>query len=301
MRPNRVDRMKKAFVQVQDKIHNPKNRVSSKESLGTFRGSVPSSGAYGTIKIPMDKATWTGLLIGFGGILLANTIDGGQFGSLLQGTAALIVLAGTFGAVLVANSSKDIKKGFALAAHAFDHKDSDIQYKINELVDYARTVRKENLIALEGKISKASDPFIKDMLRVVVDGTDNNLTKEIFEAKIDSEEDELLSAAKIWSDAGGFAPTIGILGAVMGLIHVMGNLTDTSKLGAGIAVAFVATIYGVGFANLLFLPLGSKIKKKIAQRIKEKRVLLEGGLLINSSLNPMVMDQKLRALVEEAR
>jgi len=263
--------------------------------------SVPSSEACGNIELSMDKATWTGLLIGFGGILLANTIDGGEFGSLVQGTAAMIVLAGTFGAVLVANSSKDVKKGFSLASQAFQESDSDIEYKINEMVDYARTVRKESLMALEPKIAKASDPFIKEMLRTVVDGTDGTVTKEIFEGKIETEEDELLSAAKIWSDAGGFAPTVGILGAVLGLIHVMGNLTDTSKLGAGIAVAFVATIYGVGFANLLFIPLGNKIKKKIARKIKEKRVLLEGGLLINSNLSPIIIDQKLKALVEEAR
>jgi chemotaxis protein MotA len=249
----------------------------------------------------MDKATWTGLLLGFGGIILANTIDGGEFSSLVQGTAALIVLTGTFGAVLVSNSSQDIKRGFRLAADAFDHKDTEIHYKIKEIVDYARTARKESLVALESQVSKASDPFIKDLLKTVVDGTDNALTKEIFEGKIESEEDDLLSAAKIWSDAGGFAPTVGILGAVMGLIHVMGNLSDTSKLGAGIAVAFVATIYGVGFANLLFIPLNNKIKKKIARHVKEKRVLLEGGLLINSNLNPLLIDQKLKALVEEAR
>ncbi|MBK9322151.1 MAG: flagellar motor protein [Bdellovibrionaceae bacterium] len=249
----------------------------------------------------MDKATWTGLLIGFGGILLANTIDGGELSSLVQGTAALIVLSGTFGAVLVSNSSKDIKRGFRLASEAFEHKDSDIRYKITEMVDYARTARKESLVALEPKIPKASDLFIKEILKNVVDGTDATLIKEIFEAKIDSEEHELLSAAKIWSDAGGFAPTVGILGAVLGLIHVMGNLSDTSKLGAGIAVAFVATIYGVGFANLLFIPLNNKIKKNISQRMREKRVLLEGGALINSSLNPLLIDQKLKALVEEVQ
>lgn len=249
----------------------------------------------------MDKATWFGLLIGVGGILFANTLDSGHFGSLMQGTAALIVLSGTLGAVLVSNNSKDIKIGFRLAGEAFSEKESDIDYKINEMVDYARTVRKENIMALEPKIAKASDPFIKDMLRAVVDGTDAVTAKDIFENRLHAEEDQLMSAAKIWSDAGGFAPTIGILGAVLGLIHVMGNLSDTSKLGAGIAVAFVATIYGVGFANLIFLPLSNKIKKKIALQMKEKRVLLEGGLLINSSLSTMLIDQKLRALAHESK
>jgi chemotaxis protein MotA len=139
------------------------------------------------------------------------------------------------------------------------------------------------------------------MLRTVIDGVDVATIKEIFENKLNSEEDELLSAARIWSDAGGFAPTIGILGAVLGLIHVMGNLSDTSKLGAGIAVAFVATIYGVGFSNLVFIPLGNKIKKRIAQKMKDKRVLLEGGLLITSSFSTMIIDQKLRALAHELK
>lgn len=257
-------------------------------------------GPYVTI-VNMDKATWFGLLIGVGGIILANTLDGGHFGSLMQGTAALIVLSGTLGAVMVSNSSKDIKIGFKLARQAFAEKESDIEYKINEMVDYARTVRKENLLALEPKIPKASDPFIKEILRTVVDGTETAIAKDIFESKLHAEEDELLAAARIWSDAGGFAPTVGILGAVLGLIHVMGNLSDTSKLGAGIAVAFVATIYGVGFANLVFIPLANKIKKKVAAQMKEKRVLLEGGLLINSTLSTLVIDQKLRALAHEVK
>jgi len=258
-------------------------------------------GPHGTLKAPMDKATWFGLIIGIGGILLANSLDGGHFGSLVQGTAALIVVAGTLGAVLVSNNSKDIKIGFNLAAQTFTERDFNIDHKINEMVDYARIVRKESVIALEPQAAKAKDPFVREMLRSVIDGTDPALAKEIFERKLESEEDELLSAAKIWSDAGGFSPTIGILGAVLGLIHVMGNLTDTSKLGAGIAVAFVATIYGVGFANLVFIPIGNKIRKKIALHMKEKRVLLEGGLLINSSLSPLIIDQKLRALAHELK
>lgn len=248
----------------------------------------------------MDKATWFGLALGFGGILLANSLDGGQIGSLVQGTAALIVLAGTFGAVLVSNTSKDVKTGFQLASDAFSEADNEMSVKINDILDCARTVRKESVLALEGKLSKVSDPFLKEILRSVAEGTDGAYTREIFEAKIEAEEDSLFSAAKIWSDAGGFAPTIGIIGAVLGLIHVMGNLADTSKLGAGIAVAFVATIYGVGFANLLFIPLSNKIKKNIQARMREKRILLEGGILVSSSMNPVLIAQKMRALCDEA-
>jgi chemotaxis protein MotA len=260
---------------------------------------VPIAERYGKIKSSMDKATWFGLLIGFGGILLANSIDGGQFGSLLQGTAAMIVLAGTFGAVLVSNTSKDVKTGFRLASEAFGSAESQLEYKINDILDCARTVRKESILSLEPKLGKISDPFLRDILRSVSDGTENDHIESIFEARIEAEEEGLHSAAKIWSDAGGFAPTVGIIGAILGLIHVMGNLADTSKLGAGIAVAFVATIYGVGFANLLFIPLSNKIKKKISLRLKEKRILLEGGMMVNSNLSPILISQKLRALCDE--
>ena len=125
------------------------------------------------------------------------------------------------------------------------------------------------------------------------------MTRKIFEYRIDKEEKKLLTAGKIWLDAGGFSPTIGIIGAVLGLIHVMGNLTDTSKLGGGIAVAFVATVYGVGFANLLFLPIGNKIKKNIFEVTRHKEMILEGALLIGTGLNAQLIEQKLISYVGE--
>jgi chemotaxis protein MotA len=261
--------------------------------------SVPITEQYGNINSTMDKATWFGLVLGFGGILLANSLDGGELSSLAQGTAAVIVLAGTFGAVLVSNSSQDVKTGFKLAGEAFGESESQMEFRINDILECARTVRKESVLALEPKLGKVSDPFLREVLRSVSDGTESVQTKDIFEAKLEAEEENLLSAAKIWSDAGGFAPTIGIIGAVLGLIHVMGNLADTSKLGAGIAVAFVSTIYGVGFANLLFIPLSNKIKKKVQARLKEKRILLEGGILVGTSMSPILIAQKLRALCDE--
>jgi chemotaxis protein MotA len=169
---------------------------------------------------------------------------------------------------------------------------------LNEVVDCARLVRKESLMALEKKIPTLKDPFVARIARNVVDGLDPNFIREIFEAEIDSEQEEMQAAAKVWADAGGFAPTIGIIGAVLGLIHVMGNLSDTSKLGAGIAVAFVATVYGVSFANLLFIPIGNKLKKKISRHVKERHAILEGSLLINSMLNPLVIEQKIKASME---
>lgn len=247
----------------------------------------------------MDKATVLGLLIGFGGILLGNALEGGHISSLMQLTAFVIVLTGTIGAVVVSNREKDLKLGMKLFKQAFSNENHHVEDKIRQIVNYSRLVRKENLLALEPKLNQISDEFIKSNLRNIVDGLDLSLVREIAESEIDAEEDELSAGAKIWMDAGGFSPTIGIIGAVLGLIHVMGNLSDTSKLGGGIAVAFVATVYGVSFANLLFLPMGNKIKKKIQEHIHMKRLLLEGLMLIRTELSPIIIEQKMKSLAKE--
>lgn len=246
----------------------------------------------------MDKATWLGLLVGVGGILLGNIVEGGHISSLMQLTAFIIVLAGTVGAVMVSSSERNLKIGLSMAREAFTDKESDIKSRINEIVDCARIAKKESLLALEPKISRIQDPFFKNILRNVVDGVEAPVIRDIFETQIVVEEEELLNGAKIWTDAGGFAPTIGIIGAVLGLIHVMGNLTDTSKLGGGIAVAFVATVYGVSSANLIFLPLGNKLKRKVHTLSREKQIILEGGILIASGMNPVVLEQKLFAFLD---
>lgn len=249
----------------------------------------------------MDKATTIGLLVGVGGILLGNVIEGGHISSLMQVTAGLIVLSGTIGAVMVSNPWKDLALGFELLKKAFNEKDQEQdQQVIREIVECTRTVKKESVIALEGQFSRIQNPFFKKILRNVIDGIDPEIIRDIFETEIEAEEEKLIAGAKIWMDAGGFSPTIGIIGAVLGLIHVMGNLTDTSKLGAGIAVAFVATVYGVGFANLIFLPIGNKIKKRIHENTRSRRLVLEGALLINSGLSSNVVDQRLRAHLVEA-
>lgn len=220
----------------------------------------------------MDKATAIGLSLGLGGIFIGNLLEGGHTGSLMQFTAGLIVLSGTIGAVMVSNPWKDLKIGFQLLKRAFDEGNQDRSAKdIREIVDCTRIVKKESVIALENHFSKVQNPFFKKILRNIIDGIDPEIIREIFETEIETEEEKLIAGAKIWSDAGGYSPTIGIIGAVLGLIHVMGNLTDTSKLGAGIAVAFVATVYGVGFANLIFLPIGNKIKKENSRKHPRKK------------------------------
>lgn len=255
--------------------------------------------------ISMEIATWLGLIIGFGGILLGNLLEGGHTSSLLQLTAGLIVLTGTMGATLVSHPLHHIKQSLRLAKRAFfertgpkQSESESIESITRDLIDCTKIFKKESLLALEPKIPKVEDPFLKRILRSVVDGIDPVIIRDIFETELEAEEDNLLAYNKVWIDAGGFCPTIGIIGAVLGLIHVMGNLTDTSKLGAGIAVAFVATVYGVGFANLLFLPLSNKIKKQIQSHMKIRRMTLEGALLVSSGLSSTVVAQKVRAFHE---
>ncbi len=249
----------------------------------------------------MDLSTWLGLAIGFGGIILGNLFEGGHFGSLVQFTAFVIVSAGTCGAVMVSNTSQDLKTGWRLLVKVLSNNKivTDSKNGMEEIVDLARQARRENILSMEALLRRTKNRFVSDIVKNIIDGVELNQIREMFENEIDTYESDLLAGAKIWMDAGGFAPTIGIIGAVLGLIHVMGNLSDTSKLGAGIAVAFVATIYGVTFANLLFLPMGNKIKKLVHKAVVEKKALLEGALMIAGSQNPILIEQKMLSFLKK--
>lgn len=249
----------------------------------------------------MDLTTVFGILIGVGGILFGNMIEGGHTSALIQGAAAIIVFLGTVGAVMVSSRQSDLKLAFTLVKKAFvEDSDRELERLMREILECARIVKKESLLALEPKIKNMSHPYLQNALQSVVDGVDGKVLEDVFERQIEIEEEHLLAGAKVWSDAGGFAPTIGIIGAVLGLIHVMSNLTDTSKLGSGIAVAFVATVYGVGFANLIFLPLGNKVKAKIQNDLKSHRMVVAGALGIQSGLSPALIEMKLRAFLSSS-
>lgn len=249
----------------------------------------------------MDFTTVLGLLIGIGGILLGNMIEGGHTSALIQGAAAIIVFLGTLGAVLVSSRATDLKLAMSLVRKAFvEDSERELERLLQQILDCSRTVKRESLLALEEKIKNMSNPYLKNALQSVVDGVDPKVLEDVFERQIEIEEDHLMAGAKVWTDAGGFAPTIGIIGAVLGLIHVMSNLSDTSKLGPGIAVAFVATIYGVGFSNLIFLPLGNKVKSKIQNDLKSHRMIVAGALGIQQGLSPALIDMKLRAFLSSS-
>ena len=250
----------------------------------------------------MDMITVFGLLVAIVGIIGGQILEGGHVNSLMQMTAALIVFGGTAGAVMVGTTRKDLMTGLNLLKLGFsDKQDEDPEQIIREIVGAAQLARKESLLALERQLPSYSSPFMQNVFRFMIDGVEANSLRDIFETEIANEEENLFAGAKIWVDAGGYSPTIGIIGAVLGLIHVMENLSDTSKLGSGIAVAFVATIYGVGAANLLFLPLGSKIKRKVRVQLETKTMIIEGAIGIMSGQNPYIIEQKLRSYLHKPR
>lgn len=243
----------------------------------------------------MDIATVIGIVLAIGGILLGQLLEGGRVGSIVQGTAALIVFGGTIGAVAVSYPLKDFVRGLKLAAMALRDKKSDLDQIVHQIVELAGVARRDGVLALEQRLPGIQDDFLKRAVGFIVDGVDAAVTRDALETEIMLHFEEDTVGAKVFEAAGGYAPTIGIVGAVLGLIHVMENLNDPTKLGGGIAVAFVATVYGVGSANILFLPIATKIKRKLTLE-KERRILIaEGVLSIQAGLNPRVLEEKIRA------
>ncbi len=243
----------------------------------------------------MDFGTIGGLVFAIGMILVGQAIEGGHVSSILQLTAAMIVFGGTIGAVMVSFPIKEFIRGIKMGAGTLTQRKSDLQQILDQIVDLAGVARRDGVLALEQRLPELKDPFLKRAVGFIVDGVDATVARDSLETEIVREFEEGTVGAKVFEAMGGYAPTVGILGAVLGLIHVMENLNDPSKLGSGIATAFVATVYGVGSANLLFLPLANKIKRKLAIE-KERRVLIaEGALSIQAGLNPRVLREKLLA------
>jgi chemotaxis protein MotA len=247
----------------------------------------------------MDITTIGGIVAAIGLILLGQALEGGHVGSILQATAALIIFGGTLGAVMVAYPKKQFMMGFKQLKLCFTEPKVELSGLTRQLVDFASVARRDGVLALEGRLGEVTDPFLRRALQFVVDGVDASVTRSTLETAIEADFEENIVGAKVWESAGGFAPTIGILGAVLGLIHVMENLNDPSKLGGGIATAFVATVYGVGSANIFFLPWANKIKLKLGAEKERKIVIAEGVLSIQEGLNPRVLEERLRAFTGE--
>jgi chemotaxis protein MotA len=243
----------------------------------------------------MDKSTIIGITLAIACILGGQALEGGHASSLVQATAFIIVLGGTIGAVMVAFPMGDFIRGVKMGKAGITDKPVDLEAVLKQVLDLAAVARRDGVLALESKLASVTDPFFKRALGFLVDGVEATVARNALETQIDADHEEEMVAAKVWESAGGFAPTVGILGAVLGLIHVMENLSDPSKLGGGIATAFVATVYGVGVSNLVFLPMANKLKRKLSIEKERKTLIAEGVLSIQEGLNPRVIEEKLKA------
>src|SRR5882672_9599147 len=216
----------------------------------------------------LDFATFAGLVIGIGGIVGGLILEGGSVREIAAPTALLIVLGGTLGAVLVTTPLGVLRGGLRSMASVFYEKSQDPDSLIDILVDYSSKARRNGIVSLEGVADQAPDPFLRKALNLAVDGTDLQELRNMMELEIGVAEHHAEAEAKIFESAGGYAPTIGIIGAVLGLIQVMKNLANIEEVGRGIAVAFVATIYGVAIANIVFLPAANKLKARAHERTR---------------------------------
>jgi chemotaxis protein MotA len=241
----------------------------------------------------MDWGSLIGVILGLGGILFGQMLEGGRPGSLLQPAAFMIVALGTLGAVLLQSGAPCFLRGLKMARLVFVRPPDGFDDLANEMCAWSFTARREGLLSLEHRIVHASDPFIAKGLRLLVDGTEPAKLRELLDQEIAAYERRERAAVKIWESAAGYAPTIGILGAVLGLIHVMENLSDPSRLGSGIAVAFVATIYGVGLANLIFLPIANKLRTLVQREVQKRDMLIEAFLGIAAGANPHLIEERM--------
>ncbi len=242
----------------------------------------------------MDKISVIGLLLGVLAVVGGQVLEGGHVGSLIQPTAFFIVIGGTLGAIMLQSPYNIFISGLKMGKWVFFPPVVTPRLLISQVAQWSQIARKEGLLALEAQIDSLRDPFARKGLQLLVDGAEPEKLREVLDVEIGAYEANLKLSAKIWESAGGYSPTIGIIGAVMGLIHVMENLTDPSKLGSGIAVAFVATIYGVGAANLIFLPVAKKLMANITLLVASREMLVDGLVGIANGDNAMIIEARMQ-------
>lgn len=245
-----------------------------------------------------DLASLAGIVVAVGGILVGLIMDGGRIEDVKQITAALIVLGGTVGAVMLTSPLSALLLGIKRLGLIFLDKTQPFDATLDEIIGYATQARKQGIVSLEQQAGEVADPFLRKALNLAVDGIDTNQIRSIMELEIDLFEQREEAAAKVFDAAGGYAPTIGIIGAVLGLMQVMKHLADIDGVGRGIASAFVATVYGVGSANLFFLPAANKLRARAKASLKAREMMLEGVLAIAEGLNPKLIRSKLDAYLE---
>lgn len=245
----------------------------------------------------MDILSITGIIIGVGAILLGQYLDGGHVASLINGPALIIVFGGSLGAIMLQSPRPVFIHAMKLLSWVFKPPQLPLESSIDRIVKWSDVTRREGLLGLENLLGSEKDKFIQRGLQMLVDGCEPDDIRATMEIELICKEKMDLQAAKVYEGMGAYSPTIGIIGAVLGLIHVMGNLADPTQLGSGIAVAFVATIYGVALANLLFIPIGNKIKSVIQEESQFRELLIEGIVCIAEGDNPRLIQSRLYSFI----
>lgn len=247
----------------------------------------------------MDLLTILGVIIGFAALIGGNWLEGGSWTSLLNGPAAIIVIGGTLGAALLQTPRNRLRRSLAILPWILNSPSTPYPAGVKQVVRWAAAARKEGLLGLEALSESERNPFAKKGLQLLVDGSEPDDIRRVLENDLDLIESRDIDAVRFYESMGGYAPTIGILGAVMGLISVMQNLADPSQLGPGIAVAFVATIYGVALANLLLIPVANKLSQCVLEQSRYRELMLEGIVAIAEGENPRAIEMKLNGYTQQ--
>lgn len=248
----------------------------------------------------MDKSSIAGVLVAIAGIVSGLLMEGGHISQILQPTAALIVFGGTLGAVMLQFPLITVFNAFRAVPHIFAAPQRKSGEAIHMLVNFAQKARRSGVVSLDADLPHIHDQFMRHALTLAVDGTEPQDLRKMMQVLLDSSSEREERKPAVFESAGGFSPTVGILGAVLGLIQVMQHLENMQEVGRGIAVAFVATIYGVGIANLFFLPLAGKMRLRIRDDYQRSEMILEGVIAILEGMNPRMLELKLSGFVEEA-
>jgi chemotaxis protein MotA len=247
----------------------------------------------------MDWSSVAGLLLALAGLIVGQALEGGKVSSLVQPAAFAIVVIGTFGAVLLQTRSGTLRRGLAMLRWVFRPPADSRILLARDIQAWNQTVRREGPLALERHMNNARDLFLQKGLRMIVDGINPDKMRQLLDTEITAFETAERQAVRIWESAAGYSPTIGILGAVLGLIHVMENLSDPSRLGPGIAVAFVSTIYGVGLANLFFYPVANKLKAIVTNQVHQQEIAASVFHDIASGDFSRIMDERIATLLRD--
>ena len=248
----------------------------------------------------MDLATILGLVVGIGAVLISVIMEGGQLSSLLNPSAAVIVFIGTLGATMASVSLKQMTNLPKVTMQAFFCRLPDPKRAIELLVRLAHKARREGVLSLERELQSVEDEFIRKGVQLVVDGSDPDVVRETMETEIAAMETRHKAGAEVYTTMGGFAPTLGIIGTVMGLIHMLGKLDEPGKMGPAIAAAFIATLYGVASANLIYLPLGNKLQARSKAEVLIREMVLEGVLNLQAGGSPRALEERLNAYLSPA-